>query len=155
MWVDELLTGYQEGALEALEARFTTFPAQGSREMVTLGPIPFSSLCAHHLLPFVGEVHIGYLPNEKLAGLSKLPRAVKYFSRMLQTQEFMTTDLADFLDRMLEPKGLIVLAKARHYCMELRGVEVAGVVTKTSALRGLLMTDASVRAEALQLLMGR
>lgn len=152
MWLDELASSYRPGALAALKERFTTFPVSGHQEMVTLGPIPFISTCAHHLLPFVGEAYVGYIPDDRLVGLSKIPRVVKFFSRKLQMQERLTTEIADFLEEQLHPKGMIVLMKARHFCMEARGVETPGVFTRTSALRGLAMTVPSVCEEFYRLL---
>ena len=152
MLATELLGSYRPGALDELKERFTTFPAAGSSEMVTLGPIPFVSNCAHHVLPFLGEAFVGYIPGARLVGLSKIPRAVDFFSRKLQMQERLTTEIADFLEEELRPKGVIVLLKARHLCMEARGVRTPGVMTRTSALRGIAMTDDSVRVEFYRLL---
>lgn len=136
MYMEELLSSYKEDALTKLKAGFTMFPTGASHEMVTVGPIAFTSLCAHHLLPFAGQAHVGYIPNERLVGLSKIPRTVEFFSRKLQLQERLTTQIADFLETMLEPQGLIVLLEARHQCMECRGVKTPAAVTRTSALRG-------------------
>ena len=137
MLQDELLSGYREGGREALQRAFTTFPTGGAQEMVAEGPIPFVSLCAHHMLPFLGEGYVGYIPGCRLVGLSKIPRVVEFFSRKLQTQERLTMEIADFLMENLKPKGVIVLLRARHLCMEARGVRAPGVVTRTSALRGI------------------
>jgi GTP cyclohydrolase I len=150
--LEETLGSYRPGALGDLRKRFTTFPTAGAEEMVTLGPIPFSSTCAHHMMPFVGEAFVGYIPEAHLVGLSKIPRTVKHFSRKLQTQERLTMEIADFLQEELAPKGVIVLMKARHFCMEARGVECAGVITRTSALRGIAMTDPDVKLEFYRLL---
>lgn len=139
MYQDELLAGYKEGGSQALRKAFTTFPTGGAKEMVTEGPIAFTSLCAHHLLPFMGEAYVGYIPGRRLVGLSKIPRVVGFFAAKLQTQERLTTEIADFLVENLKPKGVIVLLRARHLCMEARGVKSPGVITRTSALRGLAM----------------
>jgi GTP cyclohydrolase I len=156
MYQDELLAGYRPGALVELAKAFKTFPAGTSNEMVTQGPIPFVSLCAHHMLPFVGEMWVGYIPSKTLVGLSKLSRVLRHFSSQLQMQEHLTTQVADQLNDWLKPKALIVLVEARHYCMEARGVKVAGAVTKTSALRGSAMSEPEVRAEFYRLIsMGR
>lgn len=152
MLQDELLAGWAPGAEAELRRRFTTFPAGASTEMVAQGPIPFVSLCAHHLLPFVGEVWIGYIPTTKLAGLSKFTRVVRHFSRRLQMQELLTTQVADLLMEWLSASAVLVFCEARHYCMEARGVEAAGVVTKTSAIRGLAKTDPAVLAEFYRLI---
>lgn len=151
MMARELLSGYRPGALDDLWERFTTFPVSGPQELLVQGPIPCASLCAHHLLPFVGEAWVGYVPNRKLAGLSKFTRVVRHFARKLQMQERLTTQVADFLVEALDPKGLIVFIEARHFCMELRGVEAAGVFTRTSALRGIAMKPA-VKSEFLSLI---
>ncbi len=152
MLLDELLGSYRPGALEDLRKCFTTFPTAGAEEMVTLGPIPFVSLCAHHVLPFVGEAFVGYIPGKRLVGLSKIPRVVKFFARKLQMQERLTKEIANFLETELSPRGVIVLMKARHFCMEARGVETAGVITRTSAVRGIAYSDPSVRTEFYRLL---
>ena len=151
---DELLAAYRPGALDDLVRRFTTFPAAGKQPhpMVTEGPIPFISMCAHHVLPFAGEAFVGYVPGDRLVGLSKIPRVVKFFSRKLQMQERLTEEVADFLTEHLQPKGVIVLMKARHFCMEARGVETPGVITRTSALRGIAFEDPAVREEFYRLL---
>mgnify|MGYP006276289315 CR=1 FL=1 len=152
MFKDELLASYQPEALAELNARFTRFKTQGSHEMVTVGPVPFSSLCAHHLLPFHGTAHVGYIPDKWLVGLSKIPRVVEHFARTLQMQERMTTQIADYIHSNLQPQGLIVLVEARHLCMECRGVKTSGAVTRTSALRGAAKTSSEVRDEFYRLL---
>jgi GTP cyclohydrolase IA len=116
--------------------------------------IPFHSLCMHHLLPFHGVAHVGYLPGERIIGLSKLGRVVEYFSRDLQIQERLTTQVADWLERELEPKGVGVVLEAEHLCMALRGVQKMGAKTLTSALRGLVREDARTRQEFLALTRG-
>lgn len=151
MYREELLSSYQPGAMEKLLASMTTFPAAGKHEMVIEHPIPFISLCAHHMLPFVGEASVGYIPDKLVVGLSKIPRVVDFFSRKLQMQERLTSEVADFLMEYLKPKGVIVRMKARHLCMEARGVRKAGVATTTSALRGIC-TEAEVKSEFFTLL---
>lgn len=132
--------------------RPTTFPNDdGYDEMVVARAIPFHSLCMHHLLPFHGVAHIGYLPGERIIGLSKLGRVVEQFARDLQIQERMTTQIADWLEHELEPKGVGVVLEAEHLCMSLRGVQKLGVKTVTSALRGLIRGDARTRQEFLAL----
>jgi GTP cyclohydrolase I len=132
--------------------RATTFPNDdGYDELLVARAIPFHSLCMHHLLPFHGIAHIGYLPGERLVGLSKLGRVVEYFSRHLQIQERLTTQVADWLERELEPKGVGVVLEAEHLCMSLRGVQKLGATTVTSALRGIVRTDPRTRQEFLAL----
>lgn len=126
----------------------TTFPNdEGYDEMVVARAIPFSSLCEHHLLPFSGVAHVGYLPADRLIGLSKLARVVTYFSRRLQVQERLTTQVAGWLSEKLRPKGVGVAIEADHACMSVRGVRAAGSRTVTSALAGLVRDDERTRAE--------
>jgi GTP cyclohydrolase IA len=130
----------------------TTFPNdEGYDELVLCRDVPFHSLCHHHLLPFRGVVHIGYLPAERILGLSKLARVVELFSRRLQVQERLTMQIADWLQEQLHPKGVGVVIEAEHLCMSLRGVQAAGVLTVTSALQGLLRDDPRCRGEFLAL----
>jgi GTP cyclohydrolase IA len=132
--------------------RATTFPNDdGYDELIVARSIPFHSLCMHHLLPFHGVAHIGYLPGERIIGLSKLGRVVEYFSRDLQIQERLTTQVAGWLQRELEPKGVGVVLEAEHLCMSLRGVQKLGAKTVTSALRGAVRDDARTRQEFLAL----
>jgi len=120
-------------------------------ELVVARSIPFHSLCEHHLFPFTGIAHVGYLPGGRIVGLSKLARAVEFFSRNLQVQERLTSQLADWLDRELAPKGVGVVLEAEHLCMSLRGVQKAGARTVTSALHGAIRDDARTRQEFLAL----
>ena len=132
--------------------RATTFPNDdGYDELVVARSIPFHSLCMHHLLPFHGVAHIGYLPGDRIIGLSKLGRVVEFFGRDLQIQERLTTQIADWLQRELEPKGVGVVLEAEHLCMSLRGVQKLGAKTVTSALHGLVRNDARTRHEFLAL----
>jgi GTP cyclohydrolase IA len=132
--------------------RATTFPNDdGYDELILARAIPFHSLCMHHLLPFHGVAHVGYLPRERIIGLSKLGRVVELFSRDLQIQERLTTQIADWLQRELEPKGVGVVLEAEHLCMSLRGVQTLGAKTLTSALRGLVRDDPRTRQEFLTL----
>jgi GTP cyclohydrolase IA len=151
MYVRELLSSYSPDAYAKLLVDFTMFDAPND-EMVLEQGIPFTSLCAHHLLPFYGEVHVGYIPNKKVAGLSKIPRAVNFFSRKLQMQERLTGEVADFIHKTLRAEGTIVLMDARHLCMETRGIRVSGVKTKTSALRGVARKNRGVASEFYRLL---
>lgn len=124
-------------------------------ELVLVRQIPFRSLCEHHLLPFHGVAHVGYLPAEHIVGLSKLARVVHWFASDLQTQERLTMDVAGWLDEHLEPKGVGVVIDAEHTCMTLRGVRSEGARTVSSALRGRLRHDERSRAEFLALVAGR
>jgi len=126
----------------------TTFPNdEGHDELVVARDIPFHSLCQHHLLPFKGVAHVGYLPGERILGLSKLARVVELFARDLQVQERLTKQVADWLEEHLAPKGVGVVLEAEHLCMSLRGVQASGSRTVTSALHGLLREDPRSRAE--------
>jgi len=126
----------------------TTFPNdEGYDELVVARDIPFHSLCQHHLLPFKGVAHVGYLPGERILGLSKLARVVELFARDLQVQERLTKQVADWLEEHLAPKGVGVVLEAEHLCMSLRGVQASGSRTVTSALHGLLREDPRSRAE--------
>jgi GTP cyclohydrolase I len=130
----------------------TTFPNdEGYDELVIARSIPFHSLCEHHLLPFHGVAHVAYLPGERILGLSKLARVVDLFARALQVQERLTTQVADWLDEQLQPKGVGVVLEAEHLCMTLRGVQKPGALTVTSALRGLVRDDPRTRQEFLAL----
>lgn len=130
----------------------TTFPNEEAYdELVLVRDIPFQSLCAHHLLPFHGTAHIAYLPGERVIGLSKLGRIVDLFARDLQVQERLTTQVADWLEERLEPRGVGVIVQAEHLCMSLRGVQKPGALTVTSALRGIVRDDPRTRQEFLSL----
>jgi GTP cyclohydrolase I len=134
----------------------TTFPNdEGYDELVVVRDVPFQSLCMHHLLPFHGVAHIAYLPAERILGLSKLARVVELFSRDLQLQERLTTQIAGWLQERLEPKGVGVVLEAEHLCMSLRGVQKPGAKTVTSALHGLVRDDPRTREEFLSLAGGR
>jgi GTP cyclohydrolase I len=130
------------------EFRLTTFPNdEGYDELVIARSIPLHSLCEHHLLPFHGVAHIGYLPGERILGLSKLARVVELFARDLQVQERLTRQIADWLQEHLAPQGVGVVLEAEHLCMSLRGVRATGSRTVTSALHGLLREDPRSRQE--------
>jgi GTP cyclohydrolase IA len=126
----------------------TTFPNdEGYDELVLARAIPFSSLCQHHMLPFTGVAHVGYLPADRILGLSKLARVVELFARRLQLQERLTTQVANWLQDQLAPKGVGVVLEAEHLCMTLRGVQATGARTVTSALHGRLRSDQRSRQE--------
>lgn len=132
--------------------RPTTFPNDdGYDELIVARAVPFHSLCMHHLLPFHGVAHIAYLPGERIIGLSKLARVVDLFARDLQIQERLTTQIADWLQRELAPRGVGVVLEAEHMCMSLRGVQKHGATTVTSALHGLVRDDGRTRQEFLAL----
>ena len=134
-----------------LPFQMTTFAnPEGYDELVLARGIPFHSLCQHHLLPFIGVAHIGYLPAERIVGLSKLGRTVDHFARSLQAQERLTTQIADCLEDALQPKGVGVVLEAEHLCMSLRGVQKPAK-TVTSALLGAMRHDARARQEFLAL----
>ena len=134
----------------------TTFPNdEGYDELVVARDIPIHSLCEHHLLPFSGVAHVGYLPGARILGLSKLARVVEHFARGLQVQERLTKQIGDWLDDRLAPKGAGVVLEAEHLCMTLRGVQAVGSRTVTSSLHGLIRDDARTRAEFLGLTTAR
>src|ERR1035437_10320241 len=128
-----------------------TFEA-GHDEMVMVREIAFTSLCEHHLGPFVGLAHVAYLPGPEgsITGLSKLARLVEGYARRLQVQDRMTTEIVEAMERELRPRGSIVVIEAEHFCMSMRGVKKEGMTTVTSAVRGTFRDDAATRAEALQ-----
>ncbi|HWC33801.1 MAG TPA: GTP cyclohydrolase I FolE [Mycobacteriales bacterium] len=133
----------------------TTFPNdEGYDEMVIARDIPFTSLCEHHLLPFIGTAVVAYLPGERILGLSKLARVVELFARRPQVQERMTTQIAHWLDENLAPKGVGIVLRAEHTCMTVRGVAARGATTVTSTLLGRLRDDARTRSEFLTLAYG-
>ena len=141
--------GYEQDPADVLK----TFEdgAEGCDEMVIVRNIPFYTHCEHHLAPFFGTATIGYLPDGKVVGLSKLPRVLNVFARRLQVQERLTVQVADALMEHLQPKGVGVVVKARHMCMESRGICQQGSETITSALRGAFKDQPSARAEFLAL----
>jgi GTP cyclohydrolase IA len=132
--------------------RPTTFPNEdGYDELVLVRSIPFHSLCMHHMLPFHGTAHVGYLPGARIVGLSKLARVVELFARDLQVQERLTTQIGGWVQEHLQPKGAGVVLEAEHLCMSLRGVQKFGAKTVTSALHGLIRDDPRTRQEFLAL----
>jgi GTP cyclohydrolase IA len=138
--------------LTPLPFNATTFPNdEGYDELVVVSGIPFQSLCMHHMLPFHGTAQLAYLPDERIIGLSKLGRVVDLFARDLQIQERLTTQVADWIDEKLAPRGVGVIIEAEHLCMSLRGVQKAGSRTVTSALRGSIKDDPRTRQEFLSL----
>lgn len=142
-----------EGLLELTTPEpfaMTTFANDtGYDDLVVVRGIRFTSLCAHHLLPFRGEADVAYLPGDRLVGLSKLARVVDRFARGLQVQESLTTQIADELDSVLAPRGVGVVLRAEHLCMSIRGVRAAESITETTAFRGALLTDGGLRRRIL------
>jgi len=141
---DELLSGYATDPVELLNNAM--FDVEYD-EMVVVKDIDFYSLCEHHLLPFYGKAHVGYLPNQKVVGLSKIPRLVEMYARRLQVQERMTQEIAAIMDCLIEPAGVGVVVEAQHLCAAMRGVRKPNTVMTTSALRGLFKKNASTREE--------
>jgi len=150
---EELFAGADEDPARYLTV---TFAAEHD-EMVMVRDIPFTSLCEHHMVPFIGKAHVAYIPGEdgRITGLSKLARLVDGFARRLQVQERMTSQIADTMERALEPRGVLVVVEAEHLCMAMRGVKKSGTLTVTSAVRGLFRDDSRTRAEAMAFVHGR
>jgi GTP cyclohydrolase I len=146
----ELFGGLHRDASEVLRKTFS----QKYDEMVLVKDIDFASMCEHHLLPFIGKAHVAYLPNGRLAGLSKLARAVEALSKRPQVQERMTEELADLLMEQLGARGVGVVLEATHTCMTIRGVRKPGSITTTSAMRGVFRDKPETRAEFLALIHG-
>lgn len=144
-----LTDGYNRDVMEVVgEALFEEL----YDEMVTVRDIEFYSLCEHHMLPFFGRCHVAYIPNGRIVGLSKLPRIVDLFSHRLQVQERLTTQIAQALQEVLQPRGVGVVIEASHLCMMMRGVEKQNSRTTTSAMRGIFKTDSRTRSEFLDLI---
>ena len=150
MYLD-IFSGLDEGT----RPKLTTFPNEEHyTSMVMEKEIPFYSMCAHHFVPFYGHGHIAYIPNEKIVGLSKLPRLLDFFARRPQIQERLTEQVAGVLEEELRPQGVMVVIEARHLCVEMRGIKKPGAVTVTSAIRGIFLQKA-VREEFLDLMRRR
>ena len=150
---EELFAGYGEDAAAILDRVFED--VEGYGEIVLVRDIPFHSHCEHHMLPFVGKAHIAYYPTAGVVGLSKLARVVDVFARRLQTQEAMTTQIAEVIDERLKARGVAVMIEAEHLCMSMRGIRKPGSRTVTSAVRGMFQDSPSTRAEAMSLILGR
>ena len=144
----ELFEGFDTGPGEHLMVTYE----EGHDEMVMVRDIPFASLCEHHLVPFTGLAHVAYLPGPegRITGLSKMARLVEGYARRLQVQERMTTQIVEAMERVMQPRGSIVVIEAEHFCMSMRGVKKPGATTVTSAVRGVFRDDAAYRSEALQ-----
>ncbi len=147
---DELFAGYQ---LDPNDILGTVFSADSHQEMVIVRDIPFYSHCEHHMVPFFGKVHIAYIPQGNVVGISKLARLVDCFGRRLQIQERLTSQIANAIDIAIQPKGIGVIIEAEHLCMTMRGVQKSGTSTVTSAMRGVMLdNNNSSRQELLTLL---
>ena len=144
----KLFGGYDEDPSKLI----TVFDNEGYDEMIIAKDIDFYSTCEHHILPFFGKAYIGYIPDNKIIGLSKLPRLVEIFSRRLQNQERMTKQIADTLNELLKPRGVGVVIKAEHLCMKARGVEKQNCEISTSSFTGLFIKNLNTRAEFLNLI---
>ncbi len=149
----ELFSGLDMDAKAELTVDFEV----GHHEMVILRDIPFYSMCEHHLLPFYGVAHVGYIPNKegRVVGLSKLARVVDIFAKRLQLQERMTTQIADTIVEALQPDGVAVVIQAEHLCMTMRGIKKSGSNVITSATRGIFRSRAATRAEFMTLVQGK
>jgi GTP cyclohydrolase IA len=149
----EVFAGMREDPAAHLEV---VFEAEHD-EMVMVRDISLVSMCEHHLVPFIGRAHVAYIPNESgdICGLSKLARLVDTFARRPQVQERLTTQVADVLERTLQPRGVLVVVEAEHLCMSMRGVRKPGASTVTSSVRGLFLDNAATRSEAMRLITGR
>lgn len=149
---EELFAGIGQDGMSELTVGFE----EGHREMVVLKDIPFYSMCEHHLLPFFGVVHVGYIPNKdgRVVGISKIARVVDIFAKRLQLQERMTAQIADCIVNGIQPQGVAVVIKAEHLCMTMRGIKKPGTNVVTSATRGIFRTRADTRAEFMSLVQG-
>ena len=149
----EICSGLHEDADTHLT---TTFEA-GHDEMVMVRDIPTTSICEHHLVPFIGRAHVAYIPGDdgRITGLSKLARLVDAYAKRLQVQEKLTVQIADEIDRTLQPKGVMVVIEAEHLCMTMRGVRKPGSTTVTSAVRGLFRSSVATREEAMRFIVGQ
>jgi len=145
---DFIAQGYSKDPHEVLGKSFT----EKYNEMVLIKDIEFYSLCEHHMLPFFGKVHIAYIPDGKVLGISKMARVTDVFARRLQVQERMTEQIADAINKCMEPRGVAVIIEAAHLCMQMRGVEKQHSQTTTSAMRGVFLTEEKTRSEFLNLL---
>ncbi len=148
---EEILAGTKINPAKELEVIFE----KDHDEIILLKNIPLYSVCEHHLLPFIGRAHVAYIPKgNRVTGLSKLARVVDAFSKRLQVQERLTTDIAELIMKKLKPEGVLVVIEAEHLCMSMRGVKKPGVLTITSAVRGVFRKNEKTRAEAMSLIKG-
>jgi GTP cyclohydrolase I len=147
-----LTKGYEEDPVEILNGAMFDVSYD---EMVVVKDIEFYSLCEHHMLPFFGRVHVAYIPNGKVVGLSKIPRVVEMFARRLQVQERLTMEVAETLEKVLQPRGVAVVAESIHLCMMMRGVQQQNTFAITSSLKGVFQTDPMTRSEFMELIRHR
>jgi GTP cyclohydrolase I len=149
---DEIFSGLRESPDQHLQVMFEA----DHDEMVMVRDISLVSCCEHHLVPFIGKAHVAYIPNRdgRITGLSKLARLVDVYAKRPQVQERLTTQVADEIERVLQPRGVLVVIEAEHLCMSMRGVKKPGATTVTSAVRGLFRDNAATRAEAMRLIQG-
>ncbi len=148
---EEILSGTKENPEKELEVIFE----KDHDEIILLKNIPLYSLCEHHMLPFIGRAHVAYIPsNNRVTGLSKLARVVDIFAKRLQVQERLTTDIADIIMKKLKPKGVLVIRDAEHLCLSMRGINKSGIITITSAVRGIFRKNEKTRAEVMSLIRG-
>lgn len=149
---EEILSGTNQDPASVLEVVID----KEHDEIILLRDIPLYSICEHHLLPFIGRAHVAYIPQaNRVTGLSKLVRVVDILSRRLQVQERLTTDIVDAIMKKLRPKGAMAVVEAEHLCMSIRGVKKAGIITVTSAVKGIFRTNQKTRAEAMALIKGK
>ena len=147
---EEFFAGYAQDPREILKRTFSE--VEGYDEMIVMNDIRFESHCEHHMVPIIGKVHIGYLPDKRVVGISKLARLVEVYARRLQVQEKMTVQIADTLQEILQPRGVAVVIEAAHQCMTTRGVHKPGVGLVTSRMVGAFRDDPSTRREFLAVL---
>jgi len=148
----EMWVGYAQDPSTILR----TFDSEGHHDLISVTQIPFYSMCEHHLTPFFGVAHVGYIPEDRIVGISKIARVVEIFARRLQVQERLTAQVADMLfEEPLGPRGVIVVLQAEHLCMAMRGILKPGTITTTSAIRGIFIDDVDLRAEFLSLIQRR
>src|SRR5438552_3597745 len=146
----EFFRGYEQDPVQLLQRTFEE--TDGYDEIVALKDIRFESFCEHHIAPIIGKVHVAYLPNKRVVGISKLARLVEVYAKRLQIQEKMTAQIANTLDEVLQPKGVAVVIEAAHQCMTTRGVHKPGVSMVTSRMLGVFRTDATTRREVLSMI---
>ncbi len=150
---DEFFAGYKDDPIEVLSRTFDD--VAGYDDIVMLRDIELNSHCEHHMVPFIGKAHIAYFPTDRVVGLSKLARVVEVFGRRLQTQETMTAQITETIDRVLKPKGVAVMIEAVHQCMSMRGVRKPGVATITTQFTGIFKEDPAQQARFMQLATNR
>jgi GTP cyclohydrolase I len=150
------VTKYWKSFYQEPDFNFTVFPNKDQYDQIILQKdIPFSCVCSHHLLPFIGKAHVAYIPDKRYVGLSKLARTVRHFSRTVGTQEMATQHIGKFLTQELKPIGCAVIVEAEHLCMRVRGVYTDGVITTTSFMEGAFREKAKARAELMSLIYGK